>query len=75
MGAKAQGARAGDIYIDTCICIFDYHICKIRAFPREPKRYNAHMFCPFIALSDLFFWGSEAHLVFRFRFEDSVSPS
>lgn len=73
-GAEGQGARAGDIYIE-CICIFDCHICKIRALPREAKRYNAHMLCPFIALFNLFFWGAEAHLVFRFRFEDSVSPS
>ena len=64
-GAKGQGARAGDIYVHA----------RLGHFQEKPKDKTLICFYLSFYLFNLFFWGSEAHLVFRFRFEDSVSPS
>ena len=44
-------------------------------FQEKPKDKTLICFVLSFYLFNLFFWGSEAHLVFRFRLEDSVSPS
>lgn len=74
MGAKGQGARAGDIYIHVFVSLTITY-ARSGHFQEKPKDKTRICFVLSLLCSICFFWGSEAHLVFRFRFEDSVLPA